>query len=707
MISKDTISVVRDRTDLVAVVAESVPSLKKRGRRFLGLCPFHKEKTPSFNVNPDTGLYHCFGCKESGDAFTFLQRTEGYSFQEAVRFLAERAGIALEEERGAAPSDADRHKKERDALYAALQLAAAWYEAQLREHPLRAYAHEELARRGLDPGCEAVQAFRVGYAPPGWDGLTSHFKRQAISPAVGESVGLLVARVKPVTLSGAIREHRDPDPAATRYYDRFRHRLMFAIFDVQGRVIAFSGRALRDPAPASQSPDSAGRWGSGPTGGEGGPTGVDDRPRDPPPKYINSPESPVYVKGRTLFGLWQGRHAIRQEERAILVEGNFDVVSLHARGVQNVVAPLGTAFTDDQAMLLHRYATFATLLFDGDAAGRKAARAAEGPCDAAGLDTKVAILPDGVDPDELVRKKGLDALRHVLEQARGLLEYLIDAELDESFNAADVREKAARMERVTALIARQKDPLSRGMLEAYADYTAGRLDLVRSAPSTFPALKRKILAAARSASARARVAVTPPKSPAHSSRSGDAHGSWADPSADLFDRRAAGTAPMPRSLAPGARPWEARIAPRPAGHEERKAIAGAILDFPALVQDPDVLPVLGLLEGNSARIVAAVAASLRTNARGEKVLDSAEFLAQMPPTIQAFASARLAAPSHETIDEAKETVTVAAKRLREVGVARETSEIVREQHRVVGDWETEVELARHADALVRRRFMGK
>ena len=212
MISKDTISLVRDRTDIVAVISESVPSLKKRGRRFLGLCPFHKEKTPSFNVNPDTGLYHCFGCKESGDAIRFLEKVEGYPFAEAVRALAERAGIPIEEERGAAPSEAERHKKERAALYAAMQMAATWYEEQLRDAPAARRSRSRSSRvASLGPTDEAVQAFRIGYAPAGWDGLASFLKKQGVSPAVGESVGLLV-----------------PRSSGTGYYDRFRHRLMFA-----------------------------------------------------------------------------------------------------------------------------------------------------------------------------------------------------------------------------------------------------------------------------------------------------------------------------------------------------------------------------------------------------------------------------------------------------------------------------------------------
>jgi DNA primase len=615
MISKDTIALVRDRTDIVAVVSESVPSLKKRGRRFLGLCPFHKEKTPSFNVNQDTGVFHCFGCKEGGDVFAFVMRVDGYTFMEAVRMLAERAGIPIEEERGAVPTEADRHKRNREELQSAMAVAAAFYEEQMRVHPQRQYAIDELARRGLAPDAPAVQAFRVGYAPPGWDGLAMHLKRQGISPQQGEDVGLLV-----------------PRSSGQGHYDRFRHRLMFAVVDTHGRVVAFSGRAL----PAIP--------------------GEDDAQRDPPPKYINSPESPIYTKGSTLFGLWQARHAIRQQEHAIIVEGNFDVVSLHARGVENVVAPLGTAFTVDQAKLLHRYAVSLSLLFDGDAAGRKAARAAEQPCEEAGLDASVAVLPDKTDPDDLVRTKGPEALRHILGQARGLFEYLIDVELDESFNAADLREKAVRVERVASLTARQKDPVVRGMAEAYADVAAGRLDFVRSAPGAFAALKRRILSEARAA-----------------------------------------------RIDFGPRPSEARVAPRPPGSEERKAITEALLDFPALLEESVVQDVLPLLQGVSAQIVAGITGCRRTNERGEKVLDTTEFLAQMRGHANSFAAARLAAPTHETIDDARETVVKAAKRLRDTHVAQETSEIVRELHREAGNWDSEVERARHVLELVQRQ----
>jgi DNA primase len=614
MISRDTISLVRDRTDIVAVISEAVPSLKKRGRRFVGLCPFHKEKTPSFSVNPDSGFFHCFGCKESGDAISFVERVEGYAFAEAVRALAERAGVPIEEERSAAADDADRHRKERESLYGVMQLAAAWYEQQLREHPHRSLATDEIARRGLALDAPALQAFRVGYAPPEWEGLWSHLKKHGISPATAETLGLVV-----------------PRSSGSGYYDRFRHRLMFAVVDARGRVVAFSGRAL---APLPE----------------------DDPAREPPAKYINSPESPVYTKGAHLFGLWQGKHAIRQAESAILVEGNFDVVSLHARGVENVVAPLGTSFTADQAKLLHRYAVAVTLLFDGDAAGRKAALAAEDTCDEGGLDAQVAVLPDRADPDDFVRKNGVDALRYVIDNAKGLFEYIVDSQLDQSFNAAHEREQFQRVDAVASRIARTKDAVQRALREAYADRAAGRLDIVRSAPNAFAAFKRKIMSAAQ---------------------------------VGRIDY--------------GPRPSEARVAPKPPGHAARKAIVEALLDFPVLVEDPELQGTLELLEGESARIVSAMRRCTRVGARGEKRLDTSEFLAQMPPAIQSFASARLGAPTFESVEEARADVLANAKKLHASEVTREINEAVREEQRVVGDWQAETDLMEHASSRARQR----
>ncbi|HEU4410969.1 MAG TPA: CHC2 zinc finger domain-containing protein, partial [Polyangiaceae bacterium] len=254
-IAETTIQLVRQRTDLAALVGETV-KLMRRGRSWLGLCPFHKEKTPSFHVTPERGMFHCFGCGEHGNAITFVMKVEGLTFPEAVRRLAERAGVEVEE------TGSERERREeaarrraRDDLYAVGNLAAVYFEQMLREHPHAPLARAELERRGLvassptDPVATALGAFRVGYAPAGWDGLTTFLREQGVSPLLGEQVGLLVAR-----------------QSGPGHYDRFRNRLMFAVVDVQGRVVAFSGRVLPDPQ-----------------------TGQVDKETG---KYINSPESP-------------------------------------------------------------------------------------------------------------------------------------------------------------------------------------------------------------------------------------------------------------------------------------------------------------------------------------------------------------------------------------------------------------------------------
>ncbi len=632
LISPDTLATIRDRTDIVAVISESVPTLKRRGRSWVGLCPFHKEKSPSFHVNPDRGFFHCFGCKESGSAIDFLMKSDGLTFPEAVRDLAERLGIVIEEEKGPR-TEVDRQKKLRDDLYTANQLAATFFEDQLKHHPARQYAVDELARRALVPSFlrevpgenqsaidDAIQAFRIGYAPPGWDGLANFMRAQSASPLAAEAVGLLV-----------------PRSSGTGHYDRFRHRLMFAVLDPQGRVIAFSGRALA-PLP-------------------------EDKPDVVPAKYINSPESPIYTKGSALFGIYQARHAIRQGDSAILVEGNFDVVSLHAAGVSNVVAPLGTAFTEDQAKLLRRYSQNITLLFDGDAAGQNATRKSREPCLRAGLSAKVASLPTGVDPDEFVRLQGVQKLHELTQRAQGMLEHLIEVELSETFGSADAHERAERVARVNKVLSEEQDPLVRSMAKAYADQVAGRLDLVRAGGmEAFRALERSVERA-------------------------------------LAEEKAQARTPNPR---------EARIKPKPPGSAERAEMVGAIIEFPALLDDPLVQEQLSLLEGASARTVAAVSDALRIAFVGEpptlqKGLDTGNFLAQIPPAIQAFASRRLAAPEHLSLETAKEHLLENAQKLKRLVLHRETFDIAREQYRAAGDWEKETELAREASDRVRQK----
>jgi DNA primase len=629
LIPPDVITEVRDRTDVVAVVQESVPSLKRRGRSFVGLCPFHKEKTGSFHVNPDRGFFHCFGCKESGSVIDFVMKHDGYTFPEAVKMLAERLGIVIEEQSmdREALDGAARLKKQKDDLYAANHMAATFYEQQLREHPQRQYALDELARRGLVPGTdatadEALQAFRIGYAPQ--NGLARFLKAQGVSPVIAEMAGLLVPR------------------ADGTHYDRFRHRLMFAVVDPQGKVVAFSGRALADL------PDTAHKDG-------------------PPAKYINSPESPVYTKGNALFGMFQARHAIRTAEVAVLVEGNFDVVSLHARGFQNVVAPLGTAFTVDQAKLLKRFAGDVVILFDGDAAGRKATRVSREACKVAGLGARVATLPDGVDPDDFARAKGVPALREVVQGACEMLPYLIDCELDETFASADIYEKAARVQRVAKLIGEETDPLQRMLAKSHADYAAGRLDIVRSGADAFRAVEDAV---------RKGLAVAPPR-------------------------------PVP--LAPGTSlepPRSARIVAKPEGSEYRKGIVAAIIEWPALLDDADVQSVLPLLEGSSAQIVVAVAHAVRVGNDGEKSIDPTVFLAQIPRAIHPFASERLAAPVHDSLSDARASLMDNAGGLRKLTLARQTDGLANEQRKPgkgAGDWDQNVELMGEAQEAARLR----
>jgi DNA primase len=609
MIPPDVIEQVRDRTNIVTLILESVPSLKRRGRTFVGLCPFHKEKTGSFHVNPDRGFFHCFGCEETGSVIDFVMKQDGYTFPEAVRALAERAGIEIQE-RDYDPEERDaaaRAKKQRDDFYAANALAATYWEQQLREHTQRTYALDELLRRGLVPGADAtadesLQAFRIGYAPPEWEGLTNFLKAQGVSPVTAESVGLLV-----------------PNKSGSGYHDRFRHRLMFAIIDPQGRIIAFSGRAL--PEIPEENAEK----------------------RDPPAKYINSPESPIYTKGNALFGLYQARHTIRAAGVAVLVEGNFDVVSLHARGIQNVVAPLGTAFTTDQAKLLARYAREFVVLFDADAAGAKATRAARETLQPLDVKVKVAVLAKGKDPDDFVRERGAKALLDAVKQARGMTEYLLQSALDESFSNADAHEKAERINFVLRLVSEEKDPVVRALHEAYTNQLAGRLDIVRAGQDAFRALRvqvRKALAAVRPVASGSRIAPT-------------------------------------RSA-------------RPAGSTERMEMCGALIEYPDLLDDPEVQSMLDLLEGLSAQIVAGVS-STRGTMREPSVL-----LAHIPKAIHAFAMKRIAAPVHDTIELARESFLKNGGRLRVVLVERETTEATREQERAVGDDNEAERLARDA-----------
>lgn len=673
MISPDTIALVKERTDLVALIAETV-KLTRRGRSFVGLCPFHQEKTPSFHVNAERGFFHCFGCKESGGAVDFVIKTEGYTFPEAVRVLAERAGIEVSE------TTTDAEKREQNAarrakedLYGVSGAAATFFERSLRgasAHPLAHHARAELERRGLPIPSEddrvgeaarvgdTLQAFRVGYAPYGWDALSTYLKQQGISPVQAERVGLLV-----------------PRQSGSGHYDRFRHRLMFAVTDVLGRVIAFSGRALPDPSPEELTALHL----SGPQTGTG----------EAPAKYINSPESPIYTKGEHLFGLHQARQAIRQSGEAILVEGNFDVVSLHARGVGTAVAPLGTAFTAAQAKLLKRFAPSVIVLFDGDNAGRKATRAARTPCREGGLDAKVASLPRGIDPDDFVREHGREALERLLKSARGMREHLIEDALDgDAFRSGSLDEQRARLRAVTTLLSEETDPTLRAMAKTYADQLSSKL-MVRGQPLTN--LRELEIAVEQALGSNSHAA-----------------------------------APLPASHSPV--PHD-RARSRSRHEEIAQEMLGALLDYPELLDDPEIEPALGQLDGDAALAVIALRRAVALHAksgpstRGETDDVSGgdaptrrasgieigvyadEFLAQIPRSIQAFAVGRLASPAFESAEEARGVLLDNAKKLSGLTLKRENAAEIEQLNRTSaqGDAESENEQLRAIALRARKR----
>jgi DNA primase len=608
MIGQETIDRVRRETKIVELVGESV-KLQRRGRSFTGLCPFHKEKTPSFHVNAERGFYHCFGCHASGDAIKYVQETEGVDFVEAVRSLAERAGIDIIENE----SDAERkqqleQRRKQQELYDIGDRAAEYFERMLREHPLSEHARAELARRGLVPSsptdaiADALQAFRLGYAPYGWDGLVRFLKESGLSARAAETVGLLA-----------------PRKTGSGHYDRFRHRLMFAVIDVQGRVVAFSGRALPEPTAEELRAAGVESLGSGGTG-------------EAPAKYVNSPESPVYKKREAVFGLYQSRQALRGGDPCLIVEGNFDVVSLHARGIRNVVAPLGTAFTVEQAKQIRRFTNDVVLMFDGDSAGKRATNASREPCQVAELTAKVVTLPLGKDPDDFVRERGPEGVTQLLKHARGILEYLIDLALSEELLQEGAEARAKSVQFVTKLIASEKDATLRDLAETFADgLVAARLKIHQDSAEQVRTLK----ALARALQARPGLAVA--RGP----------------------------------VGPG-RPHQARSRDR--RQELGLEVLGALLDFPELAEDAASEAAAAVIEGD----VALAFAALRQAIQGGRLENPEDVLAKLSPPIHPFALARLAAPRHERLDDAKTELVDNVKKLQSLELKREKSEVTEE-----------------------------
>jgi len=367
-VPQEKIDEIRDRIDIVHLISEYV-ALKKAGRNFIGLCPFHKEKTPSFSVRPDKQIFYCFGCGVGGNVFSFLMNINGMTFPEAVRYLAGKTGIVL--------PDAPYHPRsseqttEKEQVFLANKKAAHWFAQNLAAEsatPVRSY----LEGRGMSH--DVIESFRLGYAPDGWSGLKNYFEREKLSAEWVEKAGLII-KGKEGT-----------------YYDRFRGRLMVPIEDTEGRVIAFGGRVLDQ--------------------GE--------------PKYLNSPESPVYIKGRHLYGLHKSKESIRKEGHAILVEGYFDFLSLWSAGIHPVVASLGTALTKEQVDLLRRYTQKVFITFDSDTAGQKALVRSLELFLAADIDAWAVTLPPGHDPDSLVRAYGKEGFEAAIAAAQPVETYYLD-----------------------------------------------------------------------------------------------------------------------------------------------------------------------------------------------------------------------------------------------------------------------------------------
>lgn len=374
----DIVQEIKLRTDLVELISQYVP-LKQSGQRYQGLCPFHTEKSPSFTVSRERGLYKCFGCGESGDCFSFVQKREGLSFSEAGEVLARRLGLEW-----VSRGETKEQRSERQRLYDVNVLAERFFRQKSAENR---EVQRYLTQRGLTAG--TIEQFGLGYAPPGYEALLGWLKREKVALEDAERANLI--------LKG---EHG--------WRDRFVDRVIFPIYDVEGRPVAFGGRTLQ-------------------------PDGI--------PKYLNSAETPIFQKGKTLYGLHLAKHAIPRSGFAVAVEGYMDLIALHQAGVDNSIASLGTAITDTHVGILLRYSNQLVMCYDGDGAGMRAATRNSSMFEAAGCDVRIAELPQGEDPDTFIKQQGADAFRALLNRAEPLLDY----QLKELHRKFDLRNEQARL----------------------------------------------------------------------------------------------------------------------------------------------------------------------------------------------------------------------------------------------------------------------
>lgn len=403
---------IKDASDIVTVLSEYI-TLKKKGRNYWGCCPFHNEKTPSFSVSPEKGFFYCFGCRASGNVFNFLMRYENIPFPEAVERLAIRAGIDLPVEE--INPRVLAQEKENEKMYEANDLAATYFHNCLTQTEMGKEALNYLQDRGLS--AETIAEFRLGFAPPGWDKLYRAFSDRGIDESI-----LLAA--------GLCRKNDE----SNRVYDYFRNRVMFPICDGRGRVVAFGGRVMDDSQP----------------------------------KYLNSSETRLFNKGKLLFAFDKAYRSIREKKQVILVEGYMDVISAHNRGITNVVASLGTAFTEQQRQILVRQADEIILAYDMDGAGQTAARRAIELTQNTDFKVRIVAMPDGKDPDDYVRNHGPKAFLELVNTAVPPFEYLLNGALIRH-DSANLNGKLAVMNELFPFIMATQEPVRReGYLKALA-----------------------------------------------------------------------------------------------------------------------------------------------------------------------------------------------------------------------------------------------
>ena len=370
------------RVDIVEVISGFMP-LKRAGRNFKTVCPFHHEKTPSFMVSPDRQIYHCFGCGESGNAFKFLMRYERMEFPEAVETLARKAGVLLPE---LAPLD-QRAESLISQLYQVNEEASKFYEKNLNSTPDGRYARDYLLKRGVSE--EAAREFKLGFAPKNWDALIAHLRQKNFALSLLERAGLVLPK------------------EGGGYYDRFRNRLIFPILDIKSRVIGFGARVLDESLP----------------------------------KYINSPETSIYVKGKNLFGFNLAKEGVRDSDFVAVVEGYLDFLIPYQHGLKSIVASLGTALTTDQIRLLKRYTHNVVMVYDSDAAGELATLRSLDMFIEEEMNVRVVTLPKGLDPDLFVRREGIDNFKKLIHEAKGLFEYKLTI-LKSRFGSGSIEGKA-------------------------------------------------------------------------------------------------------------------------------------------------------------------------------------------------------------------------------------------------------------------------